>query len=570
MLEDITKMTQAEERQFMFQLKQEYSSAYNSITQDIADFVEKYGMDPNKLDPVKFRQYKRLESLKSQVGSTIDFLNKQGTTAKLTDYLTKIYEKNYYGAGYAIEKMGQINLSYSRLNKQAIARSILTDYDNVALKYNQAEVKRKLSMAMTQSIIRGESIDNMSKRIKWALEQNANKTARIARTTTTRVMGQARLDSFKKATDAGLDLQKTWVATSDSRTRTSHASIDGETVPMDSLFSIGVKYPGDPNGSPAQTINCRCTMITDIKKKYGTQPVQAKSLDEWIEGLVNPPTKPPQVSTPTLGDSWFTPFKTKAKVREEFTNLGVHDIPNSFENLPLPVLNNWVREVTRIYNEFPKMKGSIKQLITAPGAKNQNSYAYIRGWIEEVIPNGKWLDRKIYPSQEFMVNQNLFEKVADVEKTYLDDLKVKYHPEGTTWEQVTTHEMGHVIHNNMHYMRMGIDPVNDELVSFGKGAELSVEMFNNNTFIGDLMEEVKQKFPECNGDWKVLAADLSVYATKNEKEFFAESVADYYGNGENAKPYSKFMMERTKYWYNKYQENWDERRKDRAGDYLKV
>jgi hypothetical protein len=54
---------------------------------------------------------------------------------------------------------------------------------------------------------------------------------------------------------------KEWVAAADERTRPDHDNVSALPIPMDSLFQVGsdmLAYPGDPNGSPEQVINCRC------------------------------------------------------------------------------------------------------------------------------------------------------------------------------------------------------------------------------------------------------------------------------------------------------------------------
>jgi hypothetical protein len=56
---------------------------------------------------------------------------------------------------------------------------------------------------------------------------------------------------------------KTWEATMDDRTRDSHAEANGQTVPVEHAFDVGgeqLEYPGDPQGSDAETANCRCTV----------------------------------------------------------------------------------------------------------------------------------------------------------------------------------------------------------------------------------------------------------------------------------------------------------------------
>jgi uncharacterized protein with gpF-like domain len=57
---------------------------------------------------------------------------------------------------------------------------------------------------------------------------------------------------------------KTWLATNDSRTRITHAIANGQNVLISDTFSVGdtqLQFPGDPNGSPEEVINCRCTTL---------------------------------------------------------------------------------------------------------------------------------------------------------------------------------------------------------------------------------------------------------------------------------------------------------------------
>lgn len=53
-------------------------------------------------------------------------------------------------------------------------------------------------------------------------------------------------------------VRKEWIAVMDNRTRDSHREVDGEIQPIGSNYSNGLRFPGDPLGSAAETINCRC------------------------------------------------------------------------------------------------------------------------------------------------------------------------------------------------------------------------------------------------------------------------------------------------------------------------
>ncbi len=65
--------------------------------------------------------------------------------------------------------------------------------------------------------------------------------------------------------EKGARIVKQWDATLDARTRSSHARVDGELRENDEKFSNGLLYPGDPSGSAAEVINCRCALLQRAK-----------------------------------------------------------------------------------------------------------------------------------------------------------------------------------------------------------------------------------------------------------------------------------------------------------------
>jgi uncharacterized protein with gpF-like domain len=86
-----------------------------------------------------------------------------------------------------------------------------------------------------------------------------SRAAIIARTET----HQAAMYGSERAADA-LDIpemKKEWLAVEDERTRPAHAAANGQTVSVAGQFDVGgeaLDRPGDPDGSPENTINCRC------------------------------------------------------------------------------------------------------------------------------------------------------------------------------------------------------------------------------------------------------------------------------------------------------------------------
>lgn len=65
------------------------------------------------------------------------------------------------------------------------------------------------------------------------------------------------------------------------RTRESHRRVDGEIRELDEKFSNGLMFPGDPNGSAAEVVNCRCTSNT--RARWALDEAELQTLKERAE-----------------------------------------------------------------------------------------------------------------------------------------------------------------------------------------------------------------------------------------------------------------------------------------------
>ena len=132
-----------------------------------------------------------------------------------------------------------------------------TFLDGVIANYDITEEKAESTM---QSILQGESIPNMAKRIAQTMgEINHKATIRYARTAVTGAENAGRKDAFERAERMGIDMEQEWRATLDMRTRHSHRQLDGERRPVGEAFSNGCEWPGDENGDPDTTCGCNCS-----------------------------------------------------------------------------------------------------------------------------------------------------------------------------------------------------------------------------------------------------------------------------------------------------------------------
>ena len=136
--------------------------------------------------------------------------------------------------------------------------------------YNQ-----QIQTAITQGIIQGEGIGKIANRIgKQTGERNCTAMLRNARTMFTGAQNAGRIEGLHQAQRLGIKVRKQWMATLDSRTRDTHADLDGQIVDVDEPFiskeGNEIMYPGDPTAAPEEVWNCRCTLVCVYPEYDGT------------------------------------------------------------------------------------------------------------------------------------------------------------------------------------------------------------------------------------------------------------------------------------------------------------
>jgi hypothetical protein len=93
-------------------------------------------------------------------------------------------------------------------------------------------------------------------------------TARATRIARTETIGASNAGSLEGAKSMGITgLKKFWIVALDGRERETHRDVSIATsespIGIDDYFNVGgsnMQYPGDPNGSAAEVINCRCAI----------------------------------------------------------------------------------------------------------------------------------------------------------------------------------------------------------------------------------------------------------------------------------------------------------------------
>ena len=188
----------------------------------------------------------------------------------INDSLPSAYALNYNYGTYEVEHGTKINTGFTMYDKNTVKNLMRKDPKiipkaKVDIPKDELWNRRKLTSAITQGILQGESIPKIAKRLGSVADMDRKAAIRNARTYTTAAENKGRVDSYKRAEKLGIEMENMWMATLDGRTRDSHRHIDGEVVPVGEQFSNGCEYPGDPDGPDEEIYNCRCTLVAQIK-----------------------------------------------------------------------------------------------------------------------------------------------------------------------------------------------------------------------------------------------------------------------------------------------------------------
>ena len=193
--------------------------------------------------------------------------------AYVNDATPGIYSLNRNYAAYTIERATG-SVGFDLWDEQTVKRLMVQQPDLMPYYPKERALKRGIDLALskkqitasvTSSILQGKSIKGMADDLQNRITtMNRNSAIRTARTAVTGAQNAGRMDSYAAAKRMGIKLKKEWMATLDSRTRHSHAVLDGEKVDQDKKFSNGCRFPGDPQGPAWEIYNCRCTLVAAV------------------------------------------------------------------------------------------------------------------------------------------------------------------------------------------------------------------------------------------------------------------------------------------------------------------
>ena len=375
-------------------IDKEYRQAYTEIEAKADKFFEKFRDEDKKLsqkvkqgeinksDYIEWRKkamirgnaLKGLEKTLAQ-----DLVNADKIAGQMiSGHKVDIYALNRNYGEYEIENALNIDLGFSLYDHKSVEKLIKdqpallpTQLDKTRdLKWN----RQKVSSAITQGILQGESIPNIGKRLRKVVGMDRSASIRNARTATTGAENAGRVDSYEEAESKGVELEKKWVAMLDQRTRSEHRQLDGQTCPIHDKFKVDgeeIGYPGDPTAAGYLVYNCRCTLVAEVKGiEYKdvrrSRLPEGMTYEEWKGKKDRSPAELPKEEKREifkLKENNFVPAKTISEAekyaKNKFTDGGFNLTGKevSFKGIDVNIANRINQRLNDLYEQFnlPKL-----------------------------------------------------------------------------------------------------------------------------------------------------------------------------------------------------------------------
>lgn len=285
-----------------------YRQAYKELEQKAADYFAQFERkdkvkqaqvlagEISKEDYQEWRKNqmlvgKRWTDMRDQMAQDLTNVNQQAA-AIVSGELNEIMAINANYSQYLIENGMQMNYGFTMYNRDTIVNLVANDPDiipwnpAVDVAADKRWNRQMITSHITQGILQGESIPNLSKRLLKTVNNDKVAAVRTARTAVTSSQNAGRQLVYNRAKAMGLKLQKEWMATLDGRTRHDHGAVDGQRVPLDGKFNVGgykMAHPGDMSAPAHLVYNCRCTMVTVEPEHITKGEEPRKTYDEWIK-----------------------------------------------------------------------------------------------------------------------------------------------------------------------------------------------------------------------------------------------------------------------------------------------
>lgn len=294
-LYSLTRRLHLSYRQASISLREKIEKYLDEFEKEDAKIRALY--DSGKLLDEDFSKWREQKTIDTQAWRDMldqlaeDMTNQNKIAASMiNETLPEVYAINHNYGTYEAETGSGRDTTYTMYDKFTVKR-LLQDGQLQLPKPSPKVAKDKrwnrqhIQSAVLQGILTGEPMGDIAQRLLSVAKMTESAAIRNARTAVTGAENAGRIDSYIRAQNMGIKMKQVWMATLDSRTRDSHAMMDGEKRDPGKKFSNGCRYPGDPEGKPGEIYNCRCTLVAEVEGSDAYDPSDLSVRANKLKGM---------------------------------------------------------------------------------------------------------------------------------------------------------------------------------------------------------------------------------------------------------------------------------------------
>jgi hypothetical protein len=593
-----------------------YTDVAKEMQKDMDSFMVRYKAEDEKkkeqvengeLSQEAYESWKERQIFRSDaMQAKIDDLTSRAVNADkqamamVNDQLPETYATSYNFGGYKGEVLanaaGYDYTGFTIINQDAVKTLMKDNPDlipwkpDVDVPEDKKWNRQKVQEAVLQGIVKGDSMDDVAKRLLPIVNMDKNAAIRTARTAVNGIENKGRKDATERVKEAGVPMVERWTCTHDDRTRDTHILLDGTEPNKDGKYGEGIlttllAYPGDPAGDPEEVYNCRCGTTSTIEgidhskdQDLYAQFMEQNYYEDWVNVKESIEGKESAFQAKKEGAAErIAERKEKQADKEEKqdANQSANNIlGNAYENHRI---NNELRSVPLEEMQdspFSSVSASYDHISDETASKINDTLGKLTSEYDTPLCKISTMDasqalgntafattRHNYSvdTAEIILNpmkMNDYEKMTErimelVEKGYCPQI-----PPESAGEYIITHEFGHTILNmrdtlsdsqnwvgadfeTIRIARSEINEIYEEYISAIGQLESEKKSLEFEVIMGTADEQTVEKAKEAAQ--ALSEAKISNYSLTNVDEFLAESFANE-KLGYNSNPYSERVV----------------------------
>ena len=448
----------------------------------------------------------RLQAVQLEIQNTVELLY-GGQLDRMDALMKQTYLDTYFHSAYEIQRGVGVGWDIAGVNQKALLTIIQKPWTPDGRNFsdriwaNKTALINELQKQLTQNLMLGKSPADSVKIIAAKMGVSQSQAARLVYTESAYFQAVAQEGCY----DA-LGVEKfQFIATLDDRTSDICQEMDGQVYDMKDYKPGTTVPPLHP-----WCRSCTAPYYDDLKgigQRAARDPENGKTYyvpremtyKDWKQTFVDGGSK--EGLTPTSEGTILKGVracKTVAEVEKYMREQGWFRVGSTDQNklvslsgCDLEVAQEVALAYENVFDRYPAMKGKFDAVQCKRLDGGTYAQCYTRG-------GGK-----------VEINSQYFKDRAILEKSYARDVQGGFHPVNTDWRSIVVHEIGHAVDGTLTNMGLA-----------GAKSRYSYDY-------KDVSAEMRPKVMKACG-LKVSATfnEVSGYATKNNREWFAECFAE--------------------------------------------